>query len=155
MKAFATTAKSYAGRGCEVHELEFTDVEEVVRPNGNKAYAINFMRRKTQGTMEKDFQYVIGDVEVQILRDYISCFPLAQRTGRFFRKLSNKNGKICSTNQVIGKNMVSNYGKEIARILDLPDPDRFTGHCWRRTAVTLLANKGLSLPQIKCMSGHK
>eukprot|EP01036_Dinobryon_divergens_P022284 gene22284-30527_t len=113
------------------------------------------MRRKTQGTMEKDSQYVIGDVEMQILRDYISCFPLSQRTGRFFRKLSNKNGKICSTNQVIGKNMVSNYGKEIARILDLPDPDRFTGHCWRRAAVTLLANKGLSLPQIKCMSGHK
>ena len=30
-----------------------------------------------------------------------------------------------------------------------------TGHCLRRTAISWAANAGLTLPQIKCLSGHQ
>ena len=84
-KAFAVTTKSYAGRGCEVYELDFEDVEEVVRPNGVKTFAINFVRRKTAGTLEADYQYVMGIDEVTVLQRYLACFPVSHRKGRFFR----------------------------------------------------------------------
>ncbi len=40
-------------------------------------------------------------------------------------------------------------------MLELPNQELFTGHCWRRTAVTNLANKGHTLPQIKAVTGHE
>jgi hypothetical protein len=36
------------------------------------------------------------------IREYINCFPLSKRTGRFFRKLSFKNNVIQGTDQQIG-----------------------------------------------------
>ena len=43
----------------------------------------------------------------------------------------------------------------IAEALGLPNPHHYTGHCLRRTSITHAADKGLSLPQIKAISGHK
>ena len=38
--------------------------------------------------------------------------------------------------------------KKIASLINLPNPNCYTGHCWRGTAATL-ADKGLSVLQIK------
>jgi len=43
----------------------------------------------------------------------------------------------------------------IAEDLGLPNPQHYTGHCMRRSSITTAADKGLSLPQIKAISGHK
>jgi hypothetical protein len=51
--------------------------------------------------------------------------------------------------------MVQNVGKKIADALFLRDPERYTGHVFRRTGITLFANTGASLCQIKAYSGHK
>lgn len=55
----------------------------------------------------------------------------------------------------IGKNVLSNFGKRVALFLHLKEPERYTGHCWRRTGITLAANAGLTIPQLKVLSGHK
>jgi hypothetical protein len=39
--------------------------------------------------------------------------------------------------------------------LGLENPERYTSHCLKRTTITMLADYGLSLPQIKSHSGHK
>ena len=56
--------------------------------------------------------------------------------------------------QKIGKNATANYGKEIAFELQLPQPNAYTAHCWRRTAATHLADAGCSLTEIKAVTGH-
>ena len=65
------------------------------------------------------------------------------------------NNVIVGTKSVVGKNTASSFGKEIAQLLDLKDPHTYTGHTWRRTAITWAANAGLSLVQLKSLSGHK
>jgi len=55
----------------------------------------------------------------------------------------------------VGKNTISTYGKRIATMLRLENPDGYTGHCWRRTATTLCAEAGLSIPQMKAVTGHR
>ena len=101
-------------------------------------------------------KYNTGTLEVAALNNYINCFPTERRVGRFFRKLTVKStGGFCSTEQVIGKNTTAKYGKEIANLLHLEAPDSYTGHTWRRTSITFMANAGMSLPQIKSVSGHK
>jgi integrase len=54
----------------------------------------------------------------------------------------------------VGKTVIANVGKMIATALKLPEPEKYTGHVFRRTGITLMANTGASLVQIKAYSGH-
>eukprot|EP01038_Epipyxis_sp_PR26KG_P017577 gene17577-24402_t len=40
-------------------------------------------------------------------------------------------------------------------MIGLPDHTLYTGHCWRRTTATLAASKGMTIPQIKQITGHR
>lgn len=68
-------------------------------------------------------------------------------TDRFF--INYQNG-ICKR-QVIGKNKFSGTPKAIATALKLLEPERFTGHSFRRTSATLVAN---SEPNITILMQH-
>jgi integrase len=57
--------------------------------------------------------------------------------------------------QVVGKMTCKKFSEAIATRLLLPNPLHYTGHCWRRTAATLAANAGLSMAQLKCLTGHR
>ena len=50
--------------------------------------------------------------------------------------------------------VLKNFGKKIATLLKLEDPDAYTGQCWRGTSCTILANNGFAKDQIKRVSGH-
>jgi hypothetical protein len=56
---------------------------------------------------------------------------------------------------VIGKHTLANYSKEVARAHGYEDWALYTGHSCRRTTVTLAADSGMSLAQIKQITGHK
>ena len=43
----------------------------------------------------------------------------------------------------------------VATILGLKKPELYTGHTFRRTAITMCASKGMTLSEIKLISGHK
>ncbi|XP_057340559.1 uncharacterized protein LOC130677725 [Microplitis mediator] len=43
----------------------------------------------------------------------------------------------------------------IALFLNLPDPKRYTGHCFRRTAATLLSDSGANTTMLKQLGGWK
>lgn len=51
-----------------------------------------------------------------------------------------KGGK-CSV-QPVGKNTISKIPCMIAKYLQLPNPEAYTGHCFRRTSATLLVDAG-------------
>ena len=54
-KVYAVVAKSYAGRGCEVYEIDFSAVERPIRPSGIPQFSVKFFRRKPCGLLEEDF----------------------------------------------------------------------------------------------------
>ena len=159
LKMFSVTAIAFAGRGCEVFGLPFDSVSKCVdSKDGSEFYSITYERcSKSPGPGNVDglTQYVKGPVEMKVISDYPDCFPPEARKGRLFRKMCLRKGKIVATNSVIGHNTAAEYGKVIAKALGLPDPERYTGHCWRGTAATWAANDGLSLPQIKALTNHK
>ena len=70
-------------------------------------------------------------------------------------KLMQKNSSIVGTKQMIGKQTAANYGKDIARIIGLPNPDSYTGQCWRGTSATYCADGGMTELEIMNVTGHK
>uniref|UniRef100_A0A6P7GWA9 Uncharacterized protein LOC114343693 n=1 Tax=Diabrotica virgifera virgifera TaxID=50390 RepID=A0A6P7GWA9_DIAVI len=68
---------------------------------------------------------------------YLSLRPANITHNRLF--LNYKKDKC--TVQPVGVNTLSKIPKEIATYLQLPDADIYTGHSFRRSAVTLLAHK--------------
>jgi len=86
-----------------------------------------------------------------IFKKYIDLRPANVQSDRFF--LNYKNGKC--TKQVIGKNKIGNMPKEIANYLNLPDPQAYTGHSFRRTSATLLADSGGDITTLKRHGGWK
>lgn len=84
----------------------------------------------------------------------MACFEV--REGRFFRKLkSTGSGVIVATNQVIGRNTMAKFPSDVARALDLVNPEKYTSHALRGTGMTFMAESGMSLVDIMHTSGHR
>ena len=88
---------------------------------------------------------------VDIVRQYLELRPQDCDNGRFF--LAYRNGKC--TKQSIGINTIGNIPQLIAQFLELPNPKDYTGHCFRRSSSTILADSGTNLLTIKRHSGWK
>ena len=67
------------------------------------------------------------------------------RTGR--NAVSNKPSVF--VNSPIGVNYLYDVGKDVAKFLHLAEPNRYTGHCFRRTSATELANSGATVMEMK------
>lgn len=94
-------------------------------------------------------KFVIDGEFRQIVAKYESLRPPNVNSDRFF--LNYQSGKC--TNQVIGKNKFGNMPKQIAGFLQLPDSNLYTGHSFRRTSATLLADGGADLLTLKRHGG--
>ncbi|XP_057329469.1 uncharacterized protein LOC130670209 [Microplitis mediator] len=57
--------------------------------------------------------------------------------------------------QNIGRNTIGTTPQNIALFLNLLDPKRYTGHCFRRTAATLLSDSGANTTMLKQLGGWK
>ena len=88
-----------------------------------------------------------GTYLVRYLELLRQCHPDAQpEKPLFLRALAKGLG-----DQPMGANMLGNISKEIAQVLNLPRPKSYTGHGFRRSAATELANRGATSVQMK---GH-
>ena len=88
---------------------------------------------------------------ISIYRKYMNIRPKNCKIRRLFLKYSK--GK-CN-NQVVGMNYIAKVPKNIAQYLGLPEPCKYTGHCFRRTSATLLVNRGGDITQLKIHGGWK
>lgn len=84
------------------------------------------------------------------LHKYIKLRPKTDKNKLFLRY---SNGKI--ENSVIGINTIGSYPSIIAKFLELKDHKKYTGHCFRRSAATWLADKGVDFINIKRLGGWK
>jgi len=78
-------------------------------------------------------------------RRYKSALPRDLSVDRFFKQY--RKGKW--VNQPMGKNAIGSVARHVAIYLGKPNPDDYTGHCWRRTFGTSYANSGASMPELQ------
>ena len=137
-----------ACRGMELCQLFCDDVLDT-----GSCLLINI--RNTKNKQDRSFivknSHSSSTDVVGLCRKYISLRPKSVKNNRFF--LSYKKGK-CSQ-QPVGKNLFGQFPKKIARFLNLPDSNLYTGHCFRRTSASLLADSGVNIDQLKRHGGWK
>lgn len=88
---------------------------------------------------------------ISFYRKYVRLRPPNSTTRRFF--LRYKNGQC--VNQVIGVNTFGTMPREIATFLKLPNATNYTGHCFRRSSATLLADAGADITTLKRLGGWR
>lgn len=88
---------------------------------------------------------------MQLVVDYINSRPAVMKTDRLFVYL--KDGQV--TNKPIGKNTIGNMVKRVAAYLNLPNANLYTGHSYRRTSASALADSGADMDTIKRHGGWK
>ncbi|KAJ8977830.1 hypothetical protein NQ317_011914, partial [Molorchus minor] len=95
----------------------------------------------------------ISDLDILENRIIIVIPVTKTYSSRTFIFLQIRFGKI--TRQPFGHNAIGSFPKKIATYLKLENVNRFTGHCFRRTSATLLANTGGDILQLKKLGGWK
>ncbi|MCX5798317.1 MAG: hypothetical protein NTU90_01910 [Proteobacteria bacterium] len=112
-------------------------------------------RRSKQSGVPKTYEiHITGDREVGIIKRYMALFN-EDDEGALLRKLVYRGSMIKATKSPIGKNTIPAAGKHCAIYIGKENPQLFTGHCWRRASATLLSEKGISLAEIKLVTGIK
>lgn len=96
--------------------------------------------------------FVITDANwIELIKKYSNLRPDGVSNRRFF--LTYRNGRC--TWCPIGINTIAQVPRVIAEFLELPNPEQYTGHCFRRSSASQLANSGGDLITIKKHGGWK
>lgn len=94
---------------------------------------------------------ILENFYLDFYRKYTALRPANVTYRRFFLKYVK--GK-CTRNPV-GINTFGKIPAAVAQFLQLPNPHLYTGHCFRRSSVSLLADAGANLTTIKRHGGWK
>lgn len=139
---------SGACRREELYNMKMSDIEE-----REEMFIVNVPTTKTN--IQRTFTVINRENEavhyLEILRKYISLRPSNTTSDHLF--LNYRNGK-CNR-QVVGKGTIGGWPSKIAKYLKLQAPKGFTGHSFRRTSATLLANKGVDVLGLKRHGGWR
>jgi hypothetical protein len=140
-------------RPSEIASQLISDIAVPDGPRGDLVVTIS-EESKTQAAGQHSF--IVPDSEAedpntpaQIVRRYLAASNAYNRPAgtRVFRLYDKKTKKF--TNRVLGKNTISGIPCVISTYLNLPEPKKYTGATFRRTAATILADEGTSLVGLK------
>lgn len=92
---------------------------------------------------------VTGEKNLALIRKYVSLRPKNTSHQRFF--VQYRKGEC--TIQCVGINKFGKMPSEVAAYLRLPNPEEYTGHCYRRSSATALANAGVGITNLKRHGG--
>lgn len=95
--------------------------------------------------------FTVTDKFFSIVKKYMELRPKNCKIDRFF--LNYQNGKCLQ--QPIGIHKFGSMPSLIATYLKLPDANSYTGHAFRRTSATLLAEAGADITTLKRHGGWK
>jgi integrase len=126
-----------------VSELVNLNFEDLVISKDSVDVKIN--QSKTDQA-KKGFVFRILTPHVKYILCYVELFDIKDRSGRFFRTIG-KNGK--PTKAGMGKNTLSSIPSEVAFFLGLSEYENYTGHCFRRSGATILADSGVNKITLK------
>ena len=155
-KVYAVIAIMFAARGIEATSVTFEDVTRSIQiSTGDTQIKVTYLRTKTKGVPETTYTLITEATEVKIINEYEQCYRKEERKGRYFRMLKYgvDGTRIMGTAKNIGHNTTVKTGIRIANRLGLENPELYTGHTFRRTAATICAESGMTLPEIKLVTG--
>jgi hypothetical protein len=98
-----------------------------------------------------DRTFVVTNESYVLYRKYRTLRPSNALSDRLFLRYA----KGRCFNQNIGINIIGQIPSKIAQFLGKNDPKRYTGHSFRRTSATLLADSGGNITCIKRHGGWK
>ena len=144
----AVSVMGYFGglRCAELLALEFKDVAI-----NNDCITVFIRSSKTDPHGKSKFYFTIPNKHssdgraYNIIKMYFDA--VSNKTGRFFQNYNFKSKTFAG--QPMGRNTIGATAKFIANYLGLADPDSYTGHCFRRSSATALADSGASLTMLK------
>ena len=87
----------------------------------------------------------------ETVRKYMKLRPQECNLENFF--LGYRDGRV--VRQPIGKNCIGSVPTEIAKFLNLSSPEEYTGHSFRRSSTSVLANTGVNMETIRTHGGWK
>lgn len=132
----------------EILKLTLADIEDM-------ADKVTITIPNTKTKIMRQFVITKGNApEVDMLklfRQYAQMRPAGLTHSRFF--VGYRAGKC--TKQVIGINAIAKMPKTIADFLKLPSSHEYTGHCFRRSSASLLADSGVDISTLKRHGGWK
>ncbi|XP_034939961.1 uncharacterized protein [Chelonus insularis] len=130
---------------CRSQELKNCTIDDITKQGD--IFLVNIPKTST----EKSRTFIITEDYAEIVQKYLDLRNVNAPTNRFFLKFTN--GKC--TIQVVGRNKFAKMPQEIAKFLKLENPETFTGHCFRRTGATVVADAGASIIDLKRFGGWK
>ncbi|XP_064215658.1 uncharacterized protein LOC135265239 [Tribolium castaneum] len=143
MKTVLILGISGALRREELVKMKLTDIED-------KQSVLIVKVPDTKTHCERIF--TVSNLEnIEIVRKYRALRPPRATSDRLFLKYTN--GKC--VNQNVGINKIGEIPSLIAKWLNKDEPKKYTGHCFRRSSATLLANAGGDLISIKRHGGWR
>lgn len=139
---------SGACRREELRSLLFENVKD----QGN-VFSVLIPYTKTK--ICREFYITPGNIEgvnmVELVRKYAALRPKHTVHPRFFVSYRNKK---CSI-QPVGIHTIGNMPKIIANFLKLDNAEQYTGHCFRRSSASLLADSGADITTVKRHGGWR
>ena len=154
-KAIASVYFSGGLRSAGVVELEFSNMVD-----RGDTYVFKLKRKKQTGGPEESM-FVVPTSLYRYLNNYINGLRIAidevGLKGRLFKGTPkfNHTTKAKYVNQNMGKVKIANVGVDVATLLKLDNPKRYTGHCFRRSAATFAADGGATTTEMKRHFGWK
>ncbi|XP_057320156.1 uncharacterized protein LOC130671118 [Microplitis mediator] len=133
---------SGACRKSEITDLKFSDIK-----SEGDLLVVRIYNKKCK--REKFF--TIGGEFSRIVKKYIALRPKKTTKDRFF--MAYRNG--ACINQVIGINTFAKIPQQIATYLGLKNPSSYTGHTFRRSSATLVADAGANITTLKRLGDWK
>lgn len=150
---FLTKVSLIVGLAGACRRIELTNLQlQNVKDEGQ---CIHVIIPFTKTKISRDFFITKGNVEginmVEMVRRYIAMRPSNTEHTRFF--VGYRNGKCIK--QPVGINTLGKMPYKIALFLSLPNPQQYTGHCFRRSSASLLADSGVDLLTVKRHGGWR
>jgi len=134
----------------ELDSVNFSDFAFKEHAIEGKVY-----RKENQGAKKVSTFSITDSLSRSIMETYWALFTdeeRGRRDGRLFRRLTST---MKTMNQVVGRNTLSSFSKEVAKWLRKSDWEKYTSHSFRRTAATFLVESGASMPVLKVAGGWK
>jgi integrase len=131
-----------ACRSIELYEMKMEDLNDL-----NATLIITIPKTKTKIVRT----FILTDEYYNFVKKYMNLRPPHVTINSFF--LNYQKAK-CTT-QKVGKNKFGIMGNQIASYLGLPNPEKYTGHCYRRSSATLYIDGGGDITGLKRHGGWK
>ena len=151
---YAAIAVHGCSRGCEIKSLTFEQVKIFTGPAGDEIVEVKMIRAK--GAVDRDNTFwIVEELAVTVVKQYMGLTTVIQQTGAFWRYSENVGNQWVLTQKQVGIHPLARCGIQIATFLQLENPNSYTGHCFKRTGGTLMAEGNATPFQIQNRMGKQ